>query len=97
MAYRKYTSKLLTENLGLKIQKINLFKDFTIPTIQVSWLLSETIEISKKLALTTEKAVCEQLIAPILVAIQSQNSNINLFSGEKLNLDNLPYARCIFF
>ncbi len=88
MAYRKYTAKLLEENWGLKFQKVNLFKDSIIPVMEASWLLSETIEISKKLALTTEKSVCEQLISPILVDIQLKNPNINLFSGEKLNVDN---------
>ena len=48
----------------------------------------ENIKISKKLALTTQKAVCEHLVAPILVDIQLKNLNLNLFSGEKLNVDN---------
>jgi hypothetical protein len=39
------------------------------------------------MAITTEKAVCEYLISPILTEIQLRNEGIVLFSGEQLNVD----------
>ncbi len=70
MAYRKYTSKLLTENLGLKVQKINLFKGCTIPNVIASQRLQLVLEVHKVLNLSTEKAVSEQLVAPILTEVR---------------------------
>jgi hypothetical protein len=88
MAYRKYNSKLLEENLGLKVQKTNLFKDCTIPKVETSQRLKLILEAYKVLNLTTEKAVSEQLIAPILTEIRLNNENVvDFYSGEQLNVD----------
>jgi hypothetical protein len=90
MAYRKYTSKLLTENLGLKVQKINLFKDCMIPKVTASQRLQLILEVYKVLNLSTEKAVSEQLVAPILTEIRLINENVvDFYSGEQLNVDSL--------
>jgi hypothetical protein len=88
MAYRKYNSKLLDEVLNIKVQRVDLFKGCTIPVIRASQRLQLVLEVAKLLNLTTEKAVCEQLVAPILTEIRLNNENIvDFYSGEQLNVD----------
>jgi hypothetical protein len=49
------------------------------------WLL-QSLELSKKLSLNTEKALSEYLIAPILGEIKLKNdARIELYSGAMLN------------
>jgi hypothetical protein len=88
MAYKKYTDKKLQDLLQLRRQKIDLFANQQIPLVQASDWLKSTLQIAKKLNLTTEKAVCEALVAPILTEIKIQNENhIDLYSGEQVNVD----------
>jgi hypothetical protein len=87
MAYRKYTAPKIKSELGLDLKQYDLFKNQKLPTINASRRLLETLEVAQKMAITTEKAVCEQIIAPILTEIKLQNEDIVLFSGEQLNVD----------
>ncbi len=89
MAYKKYTDKKLQERLHLRRQKIDLFAKQTIPLVQASDWLQKTLQIAKKLNLTTEKAVCEALVFPILTEIKILNENrVDLYSGEQVNVDS---------
>lgn len=87
MAYRKYTAKKIKSELALELKQVELFADAELPTIEPSSRLIENLKIGRKMALTTEKAVCEHLISPILTEIQLRNKGIILFSGEQLNVD----------
>ena len=88
MAYRKYTDKALKEVLDLKVRKTHLFKDAIIPKVSPSHRLLLILEIAQTLNLTTEKAVCEQLVAPILTDIKALNDVfVDFYSGEQLNVD----------
>ena len=88
MAYRKYTDKKLQELLHLRRQKIELFKDNDVQFVQASDWLKNTLQFAKKLNLTTEKAVCEALVAPILTEIKILNEKtVDLYSGEQVNVD----------
>jgi hypothetical protein len=88
MAYRKYTDKKLQEKLHLRRQKIDLFGRQTVSLVQASDWLKNTLQIAKRLNLTTEKAVCEALVAPILTEIKILNEeSIDLYSGEQVNVD----------
>ncbi len=88
MAYKKYTDQKLRELLHLRRQKIGLFKESSINLVQASDWLKNTLQIAKKLNLTTEKAVCEALVSPILTEIKILNENsIDLYSGEQVNVD----------
>jgi hypothetical protein len=87
MAYRKYTAPKIKSELGLDLKQYDLFKNQKLPTINASRRLLETLEVAQKMAITTEKAICEQIIAPILTEIKLQNEDIVLFSGEQLNVD----------
>jgi hypothetical protein len=88
MPYKKYTDLKLRELLNLERQKAELFAELCIKPIKPSdWLLN-TLQISKKLNITTEKAVCEILVSPILTEIKLLNEkSIDLYSGESLNVD----------
>ncbi len=88
MAYRKFTSQLLDEVLGIEVQRVSLFQNQIIPIVKASQRLLENLEAAKELLLTTEKAVCEQLVAPILTEVRLTNKNIvEFYSGEQLNVD----------
>jgi hypothetical protein len=85
MAYRKFKANEIEDLLGLKIKQTNLFTK--IVGLEASARLKEILTISNKLAITTEKAVCEYLVSPVLIEIQLHNEDIILFSGEQLNVD----------
>ncbi len=87
MAYRKYTASKIKSELGLDFKQSDLFQNQVLPLVEASRRLLETLDVSQKMAITTEKAVCEQLVAPILTEIKLQNEGIVLFSGEQLNVD----------
>ncbi len=87
MAYRKYTSSEIETNLGLEIKQAKLFAGIKRQEISPSNRLRLMLETSENLAITTEKAVCEYLVAPILIDIKMNNDGIVLFSGEQLNVD----------
>ncbi|MCS6820453.1 MAG: hypothetical protein NZ551_01135 [Microscillaceae bacterium] len=87
MAYKQYSAKKIKNNLGIDFKQIGLFDYQTIPNVEPSAWLIENLKVSKQMALTTEKAVCEYLISPILTEIQLRNTGIVLFSGEQLNVD----------
>lgn len=87
MAYRKYTAPKIKSELGLDLKQADLFRNQNLPAVQASGRLLETLEAAQKMAITTEKAVCEQLIAPVLTEIKLRNDDVVLFSGEQLNVD----------
>jgi hypothetical protein len=87
MAYRKFKAEDIESLLGLELKQTSLFDKAQVIGLEPSKRLKETLEISNRLAITTEKAVCEYLVSPILIEIQLRNEGIILFSGEQLNVD----------
>ena len=87
MAYRTFTAKQIHETLGLTVQRIALFQDVPILPVAPSPRLQLVLATSLKMAITTEKAVSEYLVSPILTDIKIGNPSIELFSGEQLNVD----------
>lgn len=88
MAYRKYTSQKIRTELGLELEQEKMFINQKIDLIKPSQRLELVLETANQMALTTEKAVCEHLVSPILTEIQLRNKGIILFSGEQLNVDS---------
>jgi hypothetical protein len=88
MAYRKYTAKKMKSELALELMQVELFANISIAAIEPTPRLVENLRVGRQMALTTEKAVCEHLVAPILTEIQLRNTGIILFSGEQLNVDS---------
>ncbi len=89
MAYKKYNSLLINNQLGLQVKKSKLFENIIIQPVMAGQRLLLALELAEKMAVTTEKAVCEYIVSPILSEIALANAQIVLFSGEQLNVDRL--------
>lgn len=87
MAYRSFTLSDLKEKFGISQTTAPLF-DVTISPLPPSDLLVQLLKLARTSPLTTEKAISEAVIYPILREIKMQNKDIiELFSGEILNAD----------
>jgi hypothetical protein len=72
--------------LGLDLKRITFLKDIAL--LNPSDFLKLTLEINSKIALTTEKAKSEFLIAPIVYEIARKNEEIiSFFSGHNLDVE----------
>lgn len=88
MAYKKYTDEKIHTLLGLQVQQSRIFAAHLIAAISPSNWLKLSLEVAEQMAMTTEKAVSEYLVSPILTEIKLLNKHhITLFSGEQLNVD----------
>lgn len=87
MAYSDFTIEGLKRQFGLKFAEKNGF--FVAPPIPVSDYLQETIRRNFPLAvaINTEKARSEFLIAPILAELKQIHPGISLFSGTEFTVD----------
>jgi hypothetical protein len=89
MAYRDFTLVDLKEQFGLRLEeRSDLFSGVT--PVPVSALLQETLRRNLRLALaiSTEKARSEMIIAPVLLEVwQQMDEQITLFSGTDFNVD----------
>ena len=91
MAYNKFTIEKLQDEFGIKIRTVeSLFTDKIVP-LKASSLLQETLKenVPLALAVNTEKARSEFVVAPLLVELRRQLKTISLFSGTELNVDKL--------
>jgi hypothetical protein len=88
MSYKDFSIKTLSEKLSIEQKKSRrLFSD-TITPIQPSTRLAAMLEAAQEMVITTEKAVCEYIISPILMDIKLNNRDkIEMYSGEFLNVD----------
>ena len=87
MAYRNFQFSELEQKFGLKRAKTVLFDKPITPVMPSAYLL-ESIERTKKVRLTTEKAVSEAIVFPILAELKFLNQQkIELFSGESIVAD----------
>ena len=85
MAYRDFTLSNLREQFNIVNLETSLF-DGVVSVEPSAWLLETLALQSKSIRKTTEKAVSEATISPILSEIQIRNKHkISLFSGENLN------------
>jgi hypothetical protein len=88
MSYKNFTFPKLEQEFGIRQAKKPLF-DFDIKSVEPSDWLLETLRISQKLPLRSEKAKSELIIAPIITQIRLLNEDsIEVFSGENLNADS---------
>ncbi len=90
MAYRDFKFSDLEEKFGIKQSQKKLFPD-SVEVLKPSDWLTRTLAFYRENAvLTTEKAVSEALVFPILQEIKSKNKNkLQLFSGETLEADKI--------
>jgi hypothetical protein len=84
MAYGDFTLDMVRKILGVSLQQENLFECVT--EVEVTSWLQETLQRGKELALLSEKARCEFLVAPILLASRELTGNrFAIYSGELLD------------
>ena len=87
MAYKDFKFIDLQKKFGVRQTTGELFKT-NLPTITPSKHLLRSLEMAKEFPLTTEKAISEALVFPILQEIKLNNrKTIELFSGERLVAD----------
>ncbi len=89
MAYSDFSLAKIQKEFDLKIvEKIDLFAETT--EVQPSEFLQQTLKenLALALAINTEKARSEMIIAPILIEVRKQmRGTISIFSGIEFNVD----------
>jgi hypothetical protein len=96
-SYSDFTLEHLRELFGINNIKRPL--NFVVKPIEPSAWLAAGIEKSKRVALNTEKAKSEVLVAPVLIEILTRNPDrCNYFSGNTLDVDAVHAlkGRCDF-
>ena len=88
MAYRKFKLTELETQFGIQNRLIHWLDSSKTKQIQPSDLLRSVIARANLAPLSTEKAVSERIISPIMTEILVLNTEkIQLFSGEIINAD----------
>jgi len=86
MSYSKFTLTTVEKNFQLQETMQNLFP--TVKQLEISEWLHQTLEKGSYLALKSEKARSEMIIAPILLEMIDKNDRaISIFSGDNLDID----------
>jgi hypothetical protein len=86
MAYSDFTLERARKDLGLTVQRADLFPALA-PVAVPSWL-TEILHRYRDVPLISEKARGELLVMPILVAGRELSQNaVTIFSGQNLNVD----------
>ena len=87
MVYKDFKFKDIYKQFGIRQTTGQLFK-INLPIVEPSKYLLRSLEIAKEFPLTTEKAISEALVSPILQEVKLNNrKSIELFSGERLVAD----------
>jgi hypothetical protein len=88
MPYSQFTIDVISETFGFTIsERIGIFTD--VPAVDYSTILAQILKeyIPLAVAIATEKARSEFIIAPILFELKKQLPNrISLFSGKEFNV-----------
>jgi hypothetical protein len=89
MAYRDFKMDDLKSKFGIKEIGKQLFDHSKIKQIEPSDKLKLDLEEANLISLSTEKAVSERRIAPVLAELAKINEDfIQLYSGEKIKGEN---------
>jgi len=88
MAYKDFNFAHIYKQFNIRQITATLFKKIQLPEVTPSEHLLRTIEMAKEFPLTTEKAISEAIIFPILQEVKLRNRHqVELFSGERLVAD----------
>ena len=88
MAYSQFKIRDLSSKLGLAIQKGDIIFPEKLPAVTPSAWLQQTLAMSRRVALTSEKARSELLVSPILMELLSRNDYaFSVLSGINLDAD----------
>jgi hypothetical protein len=89
MAYKDFKLIDLERNFGISSDFKYLFQKSEVKQIEPSFLLKSNLEDAELVPLTTEKALSERVIAPVLAEVKRNNrTKIQLFSGEIINANS---------
>lgn len=89
MAYRDFKMDNLTVKFGIQEIGTKLFDRDKIKQIEPSDKLKLDLEEARLISLSTEKAVSERIIAPILAELAKLNEDcIQVYSGENIKTEN---------
>ena len=87
MAYRDFKMSDLTQKFGIREIGTHIFDHNTIPRIEPTEKLKADLLEAEYITLSTEKAVSERLVAPVLVEMAKRNEFLQVFSGEIIVAD----------
>lgn len=86
MAYSDFTLELVRTRFGIETAEADLFPGLA-PVEPNAWLQA-TLALRTRLSLFSEKARCETIVSPILIAAREMaGGHTALFSGAMLNVD----------
>lgn len=86
MTYSDFSLETIDTLLGLNIQRIRLFP--TVVPLALPPELRTVLDMGKELALISEKARSEFIVAPILLSLRLLSHNrIAIYSGQRLDVD----------
>ena len=86
MSYSEFTLESVERQLGVTPQETMLFPN--LPVVQVPSWLPECLARGTRLALISEKARSEFIVAPILLAAREiSGDQFAVFSGQRLDVD----------
>src|SRR5947207_500571 len=86
MSYSDFTLEILRRDYGIKVRDQDLFDP--VESIEPSHWLLQALEKGHDLALFSEKARSEFIVAPVLMACRELlNARIHVFSGVWLDAD----------
>jgi hypothetical protein len=89
MAFRDFKLVDLKTKFGIKEIGVELIKRNKINQIDPSEKLKLDLDEARLISLSTEKAVSERIIAPILAELVKLNDNfIQIYSGEKIKTED---------
>jgi len=90
MSYEEFTLEQINSDFGLAIEEnVSLFANVEGVQLDEFFLRYLQNNIPLAVAIATEKAKSEMIIAPILIEMRRiLNNQISLFSGVKFNVDN---------
>jgi|ERR671933_2353596 hypothetical protein len=90
MSYEEFTLEQINSDFGLAIEEnVSLFANVEGVQLDEFFLRYLQNNIPLAVAIATEKAKSEMIIAPILIEMRRiLNNKISLFSGVKFNVDN---------
>ena len=87
MAYRDFKMNDLTKKFGIQEIGTNLFDVLKIEKIAPSDKLLSDLADAELITLSTEKAVSERLVSPVLAEMAKRNRDLQIFSGEIIVAD----------
>jgi hypothetical protein len=88
MAYRDFKERDLKEKFNIRQKYEPIFRGQQVNPIAPSQRLLDALSDAKLITLSTEKAISERIVSPVLAELKRRNMDaIQIFSGEIINAD----------